>query len=171
MRVSLVEVLLSAASLAAAAPHAQTSSGRGALKRDNCNYPRLGDGIDVNDPDRGGKLTPRPELETSGALNEAYELLNYATTTSDSPRNNAIFAKYFNSGDKQLVMDLFNRILGDGTHGAPAMTNMVIRAGDVRPGDPASAELVNVDDPEPQLILTDDALVYPNRDKIENPCR
>ena len=170
MRVSMTSFLLGVSSLAGAVPYVQTPSGHGSLKRDEWNYPRIGEGIDVNDPDRGGKLPPRPESETSGALNNAYELLAYATSTSDTPKNNAIFAKYFDSGDKQLVMSLFNRLLGDGAHGAPAMTNMVIVRGDTDPNDPAPAELQDFDDPEPQLILTEDAWVYPDRDGIDDAC-
>lgn len=135
-------------------------------KRDDWNYPRIGQGIDVNDPNRGGKLVPRPDLETSGAFNNAYQLLNYATTSA----NDAIFRKYFNEGDKQLVMDLFNRILGDGGHGAPAMTNIIVEAGDDDEENPAPAELINYDDPEPTIVLTEDAWVYPDRDGIENAC-
>lgn len=170
MLVSVTGFLLGVASLAGAAPYAQASSGHGSLKRDEWNYPRIGEGIDVNDPARGGKLPPRPELETSGALNNAYQLLAYATSTSDTAKNNAIFAKYFNSEDKQLVMNLFDQLLGDGVHGAPAMTNMVIVGGETDPDDPAPAELVQYDDPEPQLILTEDAWVYPDRDGIDDAC-
>lgn len=37
--------------------------------------PIIGQDIDVNDPDRGGKLVPRSELATSGAFSNAQQMI------------------------------------------------------------------------------------------------
>ncbi|KAK2756849.1 hypothetical protein FQN53_008549, partial [Emmonsiellopsis sp. PD_33] len=131
--------------------------------------PRLGDGIDVNDPLRGGKLVPRPDLpRSSGAFSNAFQLMNYVTT---GLFKETIFNKYFNPGDRDLVMSLFNRLLGDDqVSGAPALRNILVKAGPDDPSNPAPAELEGYDDPDPHLILTEDAWVYPDRDEIENAC-
>lgn len=131
-----------------------TLGGKAILKRAN---PTIGEGIDVNDPNRGGKLVPRPGLPQSGAIDNALQLMYYATTTSDNPNNDAVFRKYFNEGDKQVVMDVFNRLLGDDDRGAAALANIRIIAGDDDPNDPAPASLAGYADPDPELILSEDA--------------
>ncbi|KAK2796565.1 hypothetical protein FQN50_009510 [Emmonsiellopsis sp. PD_5] len=129
--------------------------------------PQLGPGIDVNDPRRGGRLMPRPDMPTSsGAFSNVFQLLGFATTHFKE----SIFNKYFNPGDRDLVMNLFNRLLDDDHNGAPALRNILVKAGEDDPNNPAPAELEGYDDPDPHLILTDDAWVYPNRDEIKNPC-
>lgn len=131
-----------------------TISNKPIVKRAN---PTIGDGIDVNDPQRGGKLVPRPDLPTSGAFSNALELMSYATTTPGAT-NDAVFGKYFNPGDKQIVTDVFNRLLGDdGTSGAAALANIKVIAGDNDPNDPAPAALEGFDDPDPNLVLSEDA--------------
>lgn len=48
------------------------------MKRTN---PIIGQGINVNDPARGGKLVPRANLPTSGAFSNAQQMLAYAVFT------------------------------------------------------------------------------------------
>ncbi|KAL8736942.1 MAG: hypothetical protein Q9181_002168 [Wetmoreana brouardii] len=95
--------------------------------------PTIGDGIDVNDPLRGGKLVPRPDTPTSGAFSNALELMSYATTTPGD-KNDAVFRKYFNVGDRQIVMDVFNRLRGDAM-GAAELANIRVVAGDPNDDD------------------------------------
>ena len=85
--------------------------------------------------------------------------MSYATTTETDPVNSAVFAKYFNPGDKNTVMAIFARLLGgdDATGGAAAMANIKVTGGDVEEGDPAPAELEGYEDPDPTLILSEDA--------------
>ena len=81
---------------------------------------------------------------------------NIAGETSDY-----IFAKYFNPGDRQIVTNVFNQLLGpDGVSGAAAMANIKVISGDTSddPNDPAPAALEGFDDPDPILVLIDDAL-------------
>ena len=46
--------------------------------------PIIGEGIDINDPVRGGKLIPRNGLATSGAFAEAQELLSHSLFTEST---------------------------------------------------------------------------------------
>ena len=120
--------------------------------------PTIGSGIDTSDPHKGGKLIS-PDGTTSGAFANAYELMAYANTAS--PICDAVFAKYFNPGDRQTVTDIFNRLLGpDGATGAAAMANINVISGDTSsdPDDPAPAALEDYNNPDPNLVLTDDAL-------------
>ncbi|KAI0400451.1 hypothetical protein F4802DRAFT_482233 [Xylaria palmicola] len=162
-------ILLSSTMLATAAPQRPPVPSV-TTKRDTWNYPMIGQGIDTSDPSKGSKLLPRPDLETSGAFNNAYQMLEYATRTADSDSNKVIFQKYFDAGDKQLVMDLFKRILGDGS-GAPAMTDIIVGAGNDDEESPAPAELVNYDGPQPTILITEDAWVYPDRDAYADACQ
>lgn len=123
--------------------------------------PTIGSGIDTSDPHRGGKLIS-PDGTTTGAFANAYELMAYANM--GGPTCDAVFAKYFNPGDRQIVTDVFNRLLGpDGATGAPAMANINVISGDTSsdPNDPAPAALEDYDNPDPSLVLTDDALYVP----------
>ena len=85
--------------------------------------------------------------------------MSYATTTASDDTNNAVFAKYFNPGDKNTVLAIFGRLLGgeDATGGANAMANIKVTGGEVEPGDPAPAALEGYEDPDPTLILSEDA--------------
>lgn len=127
-----------------------TISNSDIMKRAN---PTIGDGINVNDPQRGGKLVPRSNLPTSGAFSNALELMNYATTTIDD----AVFGKYFNPDDKHIVIDVFNRLVGDDSSGAADLANIKVIAGDDDPNDPAPAALEGFDDQDPSLVLSEDA--------------
>ena len=120
--------------------------------------PTIGSGIDTSDPHKGGKLIS-PAGTTTGAFSNAYELMAYAN--SGGPTSDAVFAKYFNPGDRQIVTNVFDRLLGpDGTTGAAAMANIQVISGDTSsdPNDPAPAALEDFDNPNPNLVLTDDAL-------------
>lgn len=64
------------------------------MKRTN---PIIGQGIDITDPNRGGKLVPRPDFPTSGAFSNAQELMAYAVFTPGKgalsfPRRGSTFA-------------------------------------------------------------------------------
>lgn len=119
--------------------------------------PTIGEGIDTGNPQQGGRL--QGTNPTNGAFAEAYELMSYATTTATDPVNSAVFAKYFNPGDKDTVMAIFARLLGgeDATGGAAAMANIKVTGGDVEEGDPAPAALEGYEDPDPTLTLSEDA--------------
>lgn len=119
--------------------------------------PTIGDGVDISDPQRGGKLIPRADFPISGAFSNALQLLNYATFF-DGAKNDAVFAKYFNVEDKQLVLDIFNRLLGEDGLGAADLANIKVVAGDNDndPDDPPAA-LEGFDDPDPNLVLSEDA--------------
>ncbi|KAG8528663.1 uncharacterized protein KY384_006350 [Bacidia gigantensis] len=132
--------------------------------------PQIGVGIDPKDPHRGGKLTS-PSGQSTGAFQNALELMSYAVS-EPGDKNDAVFHKYFNPGDKDKVQRIFKRLLGDGTDGAPALGNIKVKAGDEHPadGNPAPGELVDFDNPDPSLLLTDDAFVYPNRDDQGDAC-
>lgn len=56
-------------------------------------------------------------------------------------------------------MAIFARLLGgdDATGGAAAMANIKVTGGDVEEGDPAPAALEGYEDPDPTLILSEDA--------------
>ena len=118
--------------------------------------PSIGDGIDTNDPQRGGKLVPRPGEPTTGAFRKALQLMSYAVTLSGD-KNDAIFRKYFNPDDQQVVHNVFTRLLGDGSNGAAALAYIKVIAGDNDPNDPAPAALEGFDDPDPNLVLSEDA--------------
>lgn len=158
---------ISTLSVAVPAPERRSTSHEAVAKRANPTInknfivkraePTIGDGINVNDPQRGRKLVPRPGLPTSGGFSNALQLMSYATTTSGDT-NDAVFRKYFNLEDKQTVHDVFNRLLGDdGTSGAAALANIKVIAGDDNPDDPAPAALEGFDDPDPNLVLSEDA--------------
>lgn len=124
------------------------------LKRGN---PTIGHGIDVNDPQRGGKLVPRPGFPVSGAFSNTLQLANYVTTTPGAT-NDAVFKKYFNPEDKQIVKAVFNRLLGDdGVSGVAALAKIKVVARAHEPGDTAPAFLEGFDDPEPNLVLRENA--------------
>ncbi|KAL9637858.1 MAG: hypothetical protein Q9164_001941 [Protoblastenia rupestris] len=72
----------------------RSNSGRLA-KRTN---PIIGEGIDINDPARGGKLVSRPNFPTSGS-----------GIDSDSP----IFRHYFNEEDRSKVKAVFAKLAGN----------------------------------------------------------
>ena len=154
--------VLSVSTLSLAVPHeaiakrADPTISKNALeKRAN---PTIGSGIDTSDPHKGGKLIS-PAGTSTGAFANAYELMAYANM--DDATCTAVFAKYFNPGDRQVVTDVFNRLLGpDGVSGATAMANIKVISGDTSsdPNDPAPAALEGFDDPDPNLVLTDDAL-------------
>lgn len=79
--------------------------------------------------------------------------------TATGATNDAVFAKYFNLGDRQNVTDIFNRLLGpDGVSGAAELANIQVTAGEDDDSDPVPAALEGFDDPDPTLELTDDAL-------------
>jgi hypothetical protein len=140
-------------------------------QRDDWHHAAIGKGVGVDDHRRGSKLTPSPDLETSGAFNNAYELMAYAVNTAETNKNNVIFQKYFDMDDKYLVMDIFHHILGHGVHGAPNMMNITVTAGAVNEENPAPAELIHWDTSEPRLLISDDAFVYPDYDEIKDPCQ
>ena len=154
--------ILTVSALALAVPHEATAkrtdptvSEKALTKRED---PTIGSGIDTSDPQKGGKLISSADT-TTGAFANAYELMAYAIM--DDPTCDAVFAKYFNPGDRQIVTAVFNRLLGpDGATGAAAMANIKVISGDTSsdPDDPAPAALEDFDDPEPNLVLTDDAL-------------
>lgn len=112
--------------------------------------PTIGDGIDLNDCDRGGILFGCPFRYSAFSL--TLDILKNAVNTVDS----SIFAKYFDVGDKDVVLNVFKRLAGDDGSGAAELANIVIRAGD-DPDDPAPATLENYNDPNPDLIISDDA--------------
>ena len=117
--------------------------------------PTIGDGIDINDPQTGGKLVPRENFPDSGAFANALELLSYANTTLSS-ENDVVFAKYFDLKDKQCVKDIFLRLLGEDGKGATDLANITVVAVDYDPDDPAPAALEGYDDPHPTLVLSED---------------
>jgi len=128
--------------------------------------PTIGNGIDTSDPYRGGKLVA-PQGSTDGGFSNALQLMSYATTLPDDSTD-PIFNKYFNPGDKQTVTNVFSRLLGsDGISGAAELADIVVTTGDVPADDPAFAFLDDETTPNPTMILTDDAFVYPNRDEAE----
>ena len=93
--------ILSVSALALAVPHEAIAkrtdpavSKNALTKRAN---PTIGTGIDTSDPHRGGKLIS-PDGTTTGAFANAYELIAYANTGSSTC--DAVFAKYFNPGDR-----------------------------------------------------------------------
>lgn len=107
---------------------------------------------------------------TNGTFSQANELMSYAVTlpaTSVDP----IFNKYFSPGDKNTVLNMFHRLLGDDdVSGAPAMSNIkVVGDNNTPPGMPAYLD--DFDDPGPTLGLNDDAFVYENRDDKPNACK
>ncbi|MCJ1277988.1 hypothetical protein MMC21_005802 [Puttea exsequens] len=171
--------VLSFTALSAALPAPEGSSPKAIAERANPSInnkallkraaPTIGAGIDPNDPHRGGRLLPKsPDQPTTGGFSNALELMSYATTSSDD----AVFRKYFNPGDKATVTAIFDRLLGgDGaTDGAAALANIQVIAGEDDPDDPAPAELKKFDEGEPNLVMTDDAFVYPDRDDNANAC-
>ncbi|KAI1179715.1 hypothetical protein F4777DRAFT_574541 [Nemania sp. FL0916] len=143
-------------------------------KPDTWNYPQIGPGIDKNDPNRGSKLFPRPGLETSGAFNNAFELLHYAINIQDTDQDWAIFQKYFNAADKMLVTALFTQILNNtknDDHGAEEMIYVIVVGGDKDdPQNPAPAAITSIDTPQPTITITEDAWAYPDRDTYANAC-
>lgn len=146
-------LFVGALSAAVPVPDRPSTSHRTIAKRAN---PSIGEGIDVNDPHRGGRLVPRPNEPTSGAFSNALELMSYAISLPGAT-NDAVFRKYFDMGDRQVVMDVFDRLLGDDhTSGAAALANIKVTAGDNDPDDPAPAALEGFDDVEPNLILSED---------------
>lgn len=168
-------VLNGALSAAVSVPNRQYSHKRAIVERANPHIgnkaivkranPTIGDGIDVNDPQRGGKLIPRENLPTSGAFSNAFQLMNYVITSTGSA-NDAIFAKYFNDEDKEVVLNVFRRLYGfeddddtgdEDNEGAAALANIKIIAGEDDPDDPAPAFLEDFADEFPNLILRDDA--------------
>ena len=124
-------------------------------KRDD---PKIGNGIDTNDPQRGGKLISPPG-QTTGAFANALELMSYAVTLPGDT-NDAVFGKYFNSGDKDTVQNVFKKLLGgaQSTSGAKELGQITVTNDEPDEGDPAPAELTGFDDPNPNLLLSDDAL-------------
>lgn len=139
----------------AIAKRANPTIGKSAIaKRET---PRIGDGIDTSNPFQGGKLVS-PSGTSSGAFATAMELIYYANTATGA-RNDAVFAKYFNPGDRQNVTLIFDRLLGpDGVSGAEALVNIQVISGEEEPGDPAPAALEGYEYEDPNLVLTDDAL-------------
>jgi hypothetical protein len=133
------------------------------VKRAN---PTIGSGIDTNDPHRGGKLIA-PAGTTDGGFSNALELMSYANTLP-AEITDPIFAKYFFPDHKLIVQRVFSRLLGsDGVSGAPELANINAVAGTVSGNDPGRAELLRWDTENPELVIEDDAFVYPNRDEAE----
>ncbi|KAL8791164.1 MAG: hypothetical protein Q9195_006003 [Heterodermia aff. obscurata] len=128
--------------LSAAVPAKDPTAHRLA-KRD---VPFIGEGIHTDNSDKGGKLLDS-DSSTSGALHEAFELLDYAISASDD----AVFAKYFNPEDKQVVMDVFSKLLGEHKTGAAELAQITVDAIE----GPAASECFAY--PDPDLILTQDA--------------
>ena len=94
--------------------------------------PIIGQGIDVNDHARGGKLVSRPNFPTSGAFSNAQQMLSYVLFTrtklflyshvecilislagvgidSDSP----IFSHYFKEEDRAKVKAVIAKLAGN----------------------------------------------------------
>jgi hypothetical protein len=117
--------------------------------------PKLDPSLKLDDPHRGGKLTPRAGFPESGALNNALELMSYATTLPGS-KNDNVFKKYFNTEDKTIVQNVFKRLLGDDQKGASALANILIKAGNKDEKDPAPAHMEKFDDPEPEITISED---------------
>ena len=154
--------ILSVSTLALAVPHEAiakrtdpTVSNDALTRRAN---PSIGTGIDTSDPQRGGKLIS-PAGTSTGAFANASELMAYANTGNST--YDAVFAKSFNPGDRQIVTNVFARLLGsDGATGAAAMANIKVISEDTSsdPDDPAPAALDCYNRSDPELVLTDDAL-------------
>ena len=151
--VSFSILCIGAFSVAVPVPDRPHTSHSTIVKRAN---PTIGEGINVNDPHRGGRLVPRPNFPTSGAFSNALELMSYATTLPGAT-NDAVFRKYFNMGDRQVVMDVFNRLLGnDHASGANDLANIKVLEGVTDPLESSPAELENCNDPNPKLVLDED---------------
>lgn len=148
--VALSSTLFSASVLSAAVPphDSKITTVHRLAKRAN---PTIGDGINKDDPNRGGKLFS--PTGTSGALYEAFELIDYATKS----RDNVVFAKYFNTGDKDVVMGVLDGLLGGAITGAPELSQITVIAGEDKSENPAPAALEGFADPDPNLILTEGA--------------
>ena len=130
------------------------------VKRAN---PTIGAGIDIKDPQKGGKLVPREGVPISGAFSNAFQMMNYAVT-SPGPTNDAVFAKYFAPEDKEVVMHVFKRLLGydddddtgdEDNEGAAVLSNINVIAGEDDPEDPSPAALEGFDEENPNLILSE----------------
>ena len=120
--------------------------------------PTIGNGIDTTDPQRGGKLISPPGT-TSGAFSNALELMSYVMTLAGDSTNDAVFAKYFNPEDKQIVMNVFRKLLRpDSISSTAELANINVISGEDGSDDPAPAALLYYADPNPDLKLSDDAL-------------
>lgn len=117
--------------------------------------PTIGAGIDVNDPRQGLKLFPH--VPVAGGFFIALSILKSAIAAIDTP----IYAKYFDIKDRDVVLKVLERLFGDdGSEfvvGAAELANIVVKAGTDDPNDPAPASLENYNDPNPSLIMGDNA--------------
>ena len=116
--------------------------------------PTLGNGIDTNDPHRGGRLVPRDD--TNSAFQNALQMMSYVVRLPGDKRD-AIFRKYFNPEDEDIVHRVFERLLGDDEEGAAALQNIIVEGGPNVPENVAPAEMEKFDEPQPTLTLSDDA--------------
>ncbi|MCJ1471520.1 hypothetical protein MMC13_000160 [Lambiella insularis] len=136
------------------------------LKRGQPNIPK-GYGVAAGDPQDGGELI-------KGFL-EALELIRLATKELSSSKNDAIFKKYFNLGDKQVVKGVFEKLLGHDGAGAPELANIRVKRFTSVLDKKLTAKLANVKDSEdlntaslekcdkehPELLLRNDAWYTP----------
>lgn len=113
--------------------------------------PTVGDGIDLSNRHKGGKLFPNSSV--NGAFDNALTLLRNAITKIDS----SIFAKYFDVADRDLVLNVFRRLSGEDGLGAAELANIVVKWGEDDLNDPIPAALEGYNDPNPNLTITDDA--------------
>ena len=117
--------------------------------------PTTGAGIDFNDPRQGLELFPH--VPVMGGFDNALFLLKAAIDATDT----SIYAKYFDVKDRDVVLKVLERLFGDDSSGfvvgAAELANIVVKAGADDPNDPAPVSLENYNDPNPSLILSDNA--------------
>lgn len=117
--------------------------------------PTIGEGIDVNDPWGGAALLPSKGWPTSGGFADALHIMDLAINVPRA-KPDAIFEKYFNKDDKEVVTNVFRRLLGENvTEGAAALANIKIVDNSKRDIGTAIAVTVLIDAGEnPTLILS-----------------
>ncbi|KAL8671364.1 MAG: hypothetical protein Q9168_004146 [Polycauliona sp. 1 TL-2023] len=149
------------------------------VKRTN---PIIGEGIDVNDKARGGKLVARPNFPTSGAFSNAQQLLAYAVFTplrginSDSP----IFKHYFLEEHRDKVKKVMLKLMGNPASmgdvkndGANELGKVTFQGVDTPNNDDDDAGCAKegtrmyteyYDTNGPVVVVCEDAWVFPDRD-------
>ncbi|KAL8740394.1 MAG: hypothetical protein Q9190_006902 [Brigantiaea leucoxantha] len=143
--------------------------------------PIIGQGIDINDPQKGGKLVPRPNFPTSGAFSNAQEMLAYAVFTPEVgiDSNSPIFTHYFLEEHRDRVKRVMLRLMGNPASmdqvkndGAAELGQITFQGIDTpNTGDDAGCDREGTimyteyyDTNSPVTVVCDDAWVFPDRD-------
>ncbi|KAL8950524.1 MAG: hypothetical protein Q9222_003447 [Ikaeria aurantiellina] len=153
------------------------------MKRTN---PIIGEGINVNDPARGGKLVARSDLPTSGAFSNVQQMLNYAVftkidigTDKGIDSTSAIFTHYFLEEHRDRVKKVMLKLMGNpsstndhSNEGADELGQITFQGVDTpNNGDDAGCDKEGTkmyteyyDTDAPVVVVCEDAWLFPDRD-------